>query len=95
MNVEIRLVKRCRNRAYGNFSIRGRESALITIALDKNKTMAEYGATVLHELLHLWIAILQRRNFKCGDSREHRFIYAVERVVHVMAARYLKPRRKK
>lgn len=85
MLVEIKDVKQCRNKAYGNFLLRGRESALITISLKKNQTVAEYGSTILHELLHLWVTILRKKTFKCRDSKEHRFIYAVEDAIYTKA----------
>ena len=95
MHVEIKAVKRCRNGAYGNFIVRGRESALITISLAKNKTVAEYGSTVLHELLHLWVGILRRKTFRCTNNKEHRFIYAVERKIYNLAKKHLAKRRKR
>lgn len=95
MLVRIKDVKKCQNGAAGNFLLRGRESALITVSLKENDTVAEYGSTVLHELLHLWVTILRKKTFKCTDSKEHRFIYAVERAIIKQAKKHLKPRRKK
>ena len=95
MKVEIKAVKKCRNKAFGNFLVRGHESALITVSLDKNRTIAEYGATILHELLHLWLTILRQKKFKCTNNKEHRFIYAVEREIYKLAKRHLRPRRKR
>lgn len=95
MLVEIKDVKQCRNRAYGNFMLRGRNSALITVSLKKNETVAEYASTILHELLHLWVTILRKKTFRCGDTKEHRFIYAVERSIYRLARKHLKPRRKR
>ena len=92
MKVEIKMVNKCRNGAFGNFIVRGRESILITISHEKNQMMAEYGATLLHELLHLWMTLLRGKKFKCSDTKEHQFIYAVERLIYQMAKSYLKPR---
>lgn len=94
MLVEIKDVKRCKNKAYGNFWIRGQQNVLITVALDKNDTVAEYSATVFHELMHLWVTILRSKGFRCTNIKEHRFIYAAEEHVLAMAKKHLKPRRK-
>lgn len=95
MLINLKEVKKCRNGAFGNFLLRGRESALITVSMKLNNTVAEYGATVLHEFLHLWVTILRRKGFRVSDRREHKFIYAVEALIFDMAEQYMKPRRKK
>ena len=74
MFLEIKKVKRCKNNAYGNFLIRGRESAVITISLQKNKLLSEYGATLLHELLHCYTSLLRREGYRTTNKREHRWI---------------------
>ena len=94
MLVEIKEVKQCRNKAFGNFVCRGQNDALITISLKKNDTVAEYSATVFHELMHLWVTILRSKGFRCTNIKEHRFIYAAEAHVLRMAKKHLKPRRK-
>lgn len=95
MRVHIKEVKKCRNGAFGNFLLRGTKSSLITISLKLNDTLAEYAATVLHELLHLWMTVIRIKGFRVNSYKEHRFIYAVEAVVIEMARKTLKPRRKK
>lgn len=94
MLVEIKDVRKCKNKAYGNFLIRGKQKILITIALDKNDTVAEYSATVFHELMHLWVTILRSKGFYCTDIKEHRFIYAAEDFVLQAAKKHLKARKK-
>ncbi len=49
--------------------------AVITIDRSSNKTLAAYGATVLHELLHVWMHILQTKGF----DPEHDFIDSTEK----------------
>lgn len=95
MLVEIKDVKKCKNGAYGNFLWRGQNSALITISLKLNDTVAEYSATVFHELMHLWVSILRSKGFRCTDTTEHKFINAAEQFTLEMAKKHLKPRRKK
>jgi len=94
MRVEIKEVHKCVNGAWGNCWVRGQESVLITISLKKNDTVAEYAATIFHELMHLWILILKDKGFKCSDIKEHQFINAAEKFVLKMAEAFLKPRRK-
>lgn len=94
MIVEIKEVKQCRNKAFGNFILRGSGKAQITIALDKNDTVAEYCATVFHELMHLWVTIMRSKGFRCTDIKEHRFIYAAEDYVLAMAQKHLRKNNK-
>jgi hypothetical protein len=49
------------------------------MSLDLNKDLAEYGSTLLHELLHVWLAILQANGAVINKRKEHPFIYAVEK----------------
>ncbi len=59
----------------------GRNKAAITISMKLNDTLAEYGATTLHELLHLWMTLLRKEGFKCTNKKEHDFIYSAEQLV--------------
>lgn len=93
MIVRINKVKACRNKAYGNFLLRGHESALITISLKLNPMLAEYGATLLHELLHLWITMMRREGFRGSDKKEHEFIYEVEDQIVRIMKRHFKVRK--
>lgn len=81
MIIEIKNVKDCKNKAWGNFSIKGHEKMLITISLKRNKFVADYASTVLHEMLHAWVTILRAQGVKVTNLKEHRFIYAVERKI--------------
>lgn len=93
MRIELKEVKKCRNGAYGNFLLRGHSSALITVSQKLNDTVAEYAATVLHELLHLWITILRLKGFRTTNVTEHKFINAAEQIILVAAKKYLKRRK--
>lgn len=81
MIIEIKNVKDCKNKAFGNFIIKGKEKMLITVSIKRNKFLADYASTVLHELLHAWTTILRVQGVKITNLREHRFIYAVERKI--------------
>lgn len=90
MLVNIKDVKACKNKAFGNFLLRGHNYALITISKKLNTTVAEYGSTVLHELLHLWVTVLRLKGFRTNNVREHKFIYAVEDIVLKLARKHLR-----
>lgn len=95
MKLEIKNVKKCRNGAWGNFFIRGRDSTLITISLHRNTTLAEWGATLLHEMLHLWTTLMRKNGLRVTDRREHTFINATETAVLAVMVKYLKRRKHK
>lgn len=91
MILEIKPVKACKNKAFGNFILKGRNKALITLSMKLNDTVAKYGATLLHELLHFWMTELRKQGFKAGDKREHVFINRVEdRVLEEMKRTFRK-----
>lgn len=90
MRIEIREVRNCKNGAFGNFLLRSYKSALITISLKLNDSVAEYGATLLHELLHLWLALLRLKGFRVANKKEHNFIYDVEKHVLKVAKKHLR-----
>ncbi len=95
MILEIRHVKRCRNRAYGNFHGFRDGHALITVSLEKNKRLSEYMATVLHELLHGYTTIVRRAGFRTTDKKEHRWIEACETAVLQEFTKHFKQRKRK
>ncbi len=78
MILEIKDVAVCRNGAYGNFVLRGRASSLITVSLKRNPSLAEYSATLIHELLHLFFTLLRYKGFRITDKLEHKVIYEFE-----------------
>lgn len=80
MVIKIRHVEKLRS-LYGECAFTTKNKTIITIARQKNKRLATYGATVLHELLHVWVRILQTGGFKITDEVEHEFIDAVEQAV--------------
>lgn len=90
MLVEIKEVAACKNKAFGNFVCRGPNKILITISMKLNDTVAEYSATVFHELMHLWITILRAKGFKCTNAKEHRFIYQAEKHILRIAKKHLR-----
>jgi hypothetical protein len=86
MIIEIRSVKRCKDGSFGYFQAVSRTRALICVSQELNTTVAQYAATLLHELLHLWVTLLRADGFKARNGEEHRFIYDVE----TMAVRKMK-----
>lgn len=88
MIISIKKVKQCRNGAYGNYLLRGRERADITISMKLNKTLAEYSYTLLHELMHLYITLLRKEGFKSTNKLEHKMIYDLEDTVVTIMRKY-------
>ena len=80
MTIKIRHTEKLRDLA-GECSFKTKNKTIITIARQGNRRLAEYGATLLHELLHVWIRILVMNGFQISDKVEHDFIYSVEQAV--------------
>jgi len=80
MNIKIRHLETLDD-AYGTTAFPSHNRAIITISRRLNRLTATYGATVLHELLHVWVHILAKNGFEMDDKTEHAFIYAAEKIV--------------
>lgn len=74
MIVKLKLVKKCPNGHKGEFIVLGNNQCEIQIARNRNPSIEEFATTLIHELLHLWVTILQTHGLKEGIRREHRFI---------------------
>jgi len=90
MKVEIKLVDKCQNGAYGNFICRGRQSYLITISKKFNSSLAEYWLTLLHELLHLFFTMVRRQGFIVSNRNEHKIIEQIEDTLEKSCRKYAK-----
>ena len=95
MILEIKNVKDTRNKADGNFYILGHNRALITISVKRNPTLAAWGSTLLHEMLHLWTSLMRYNGLRVTDKRENKFIYAGEDAILKVMVQYLKRRKSK
>ncbi len=80
MIVKVRHVEKLRS-LYGECAFVSKNKTIITIARQRNKRLATYSATLLHELLHVWIRVMELNGFKVDDDTEHDFIDAVEQAV--------------
>lgn len=94
MKLEIRGVRKCRQDEFGYFKILGAQRAYIAISLEKNNTVNQYAETLLHELLHFYVALLKVEGFQVGQRREHKWIEACELTVVDQMKRYLKRRKR-
>lgn len=94
MRLDIHEVKKCSNGAYGNYLLRGRESALITVSMKLNPTIAEYSATLLHELLHAYTTMIRWKGFRVSDRQEHKWIYKAEDAIIRTMKKHLKKKSK-
>jgi hypothetical protein len=90
MNLRIREVKDCKNKAMGNYLLLGHGSALITISLKRNQLLAEYMATMYHELMHLYFTLARKKGFRVTDRLEHIMIYEMEAASVRVMRRYFK-----
>jgi hypothetical protein len=77
MNVTIKIVKRCSGDDCGQFVTISKNRYQILIAEKHNKSIGEFADTLLHELLHLWVTVLEHNGLKEDIRREHRFINEV------------------
>jgi hypothetical protein len=78
--IYLRHVDKCEEGEYGTFEVIGNKKMLITISLERCNNKKDYLLTVLHELLHSWIALLQvNKILKISDRKEHKVIEAFER----------------
>ncbi len=80
MIIKVRHVEKLRG-LYGECDFSTKNKTVITIARSKNRRLATYGATLLHELLHAWVRVLEMNGFEIDDEVEHEFIDAVEQAV--------------
>ncbi len=80
MIIKIRHVEKLGS-SYGESEFVSRNKMLITIARQRNRRLATYSATLLHELLHVWVWVLEINGFEVDDKTEHKFIEAVEQAV--------------
>lgn len=90
MTLIIRNVRECKDGSFGYFRGITRNKCEIAVSAKKNTTVAGYGSTVLHELLHFWLHLLRLEGAKIGKKKEHRFIYDVERAVTTLMTKYWK-----
>lgn len=88
MRVEIKDVTECRDGSYGHFIELSRIRSRINISRKMNPLLADYMATALHELLHLWVCLSKHKGFKMNNSEEHKFIYAAEEKICELMVRH-------
>lgn len=81
MRIDLNMVKRCYKDYFGTFETIGKKRALIEISKKRASSPHDFTLTVLHELLHLWIAILGGTGIKVYSRKEHKVIYQVEQYV--------------
>ncbi len=74
MNIKIRHVEKIPG-SYAETTFPAPHKAVITISRQLNKSLASYGTTMLHELLHVWMQILLANGF----DPEHDFVDATEK----------------
>lgn len=89
----IRTVQRTEDRDFGDTWISGNKFD-IRIALENNKHVDEFSATLLHELLHIWFKLVKKIcRLKVTSTEEHEIIKGVESVVIYFVYLNLKQRK--
>lgn len=85
MNIKIRHVKVLKDidggELAGSCDMPSRSKMIINISRKRNNTVNKYAATLLHELLHSWVNMLEPYGFNPTDEKEHEFVDAVEAIV--------------
>lgn len=74
MILTIKLVDKCEHDHRGEFAVLGSNRCEILISKKRNPDVNAFAATLLHELLHLWVTVLQTHGLRESISVEHRFI---------------------
>jgi hypothetical protein len=81
MRLEIKEIAQHRDGAYGKFWIVSKRRACITISRKANTTVNWYSLTLLHELLHLYCAMIKMKGAKIDRRKEHKFIEKIENFI--------------
>jgi hypothetical protein len=81
MLIQIKDVKTIKGQCYGITRYVSPKKIKVEMSLSLNKDLAEYGSTLLHELLHVWIVILRSNGAVISKKQEHPFIYLVEKKI--------------
>lgn len=81
--VQIKIVDRLPQGDCGICTVRSRSGNKHEILISRraHKTVAEFGSTLLHELLHLWVNLLKIYGYRVRLKYEHMWIRAVEKVI--------------
>jgi hypothetical protein len=90
MQLAIKLVDKCPCGRRGEFLTLSSNRCEIQISKARNKTVSEFAETLLHELLHFWITILQTHGLREGIRREHAFIFDVTPRILQKVAHYFR-----
>ena len=90
MKLLVKIVPKCKHNHRGEFLVRDAHKCEIQISADKNKDVSDFAATLLHELLHFWVTILQTHGLKESIRREHKFIDRVVPYLLTKLAFYFK-----
>jgi hypothetical protein len=96
MRIDIKLSKRTRLRnreCYGVTRFISDNRAIIYISESANKDIGTYALTLIHELLHVWLAMLKAVGSKIDLRKDHTFINSVEKAI-IRLSKRLKRRSK-
>lgn len=74
MQLQLKLLSKLDYGHKGEFIVKGPNKCEIQISKEKNTSITEFATTLLHELLHFWVTILQTHGLKESIRKEHKFI---------------------
>ena len=77
MRLTLKVVPKCSKRHMGEFIVTGRDRCKILISRQANKEIGVFAETLLHELFHFWITILEQQGLRVSLRKEHKFINGV------------------
>lgn len=89
MRLDIREILYHRDGSYGKYWPMSRRRACITLSRKENTTVNWYALTLIHELLHFWVAMIKTKGAKIDRRKEHKFINHLEKDV-IKALRLMK-----
>lgn len=78
----------------GECAMPTRSKQIITVSRSANPTVNKYAGTLLHEFLHSWVNILERKGFNTIETTEENFILEAERIVIRTFKKHFLKRRK-
>jgi len=66
---------------YGQCSFQTPQRMSIRISRPLNRKVNTFAGTLLHEMLHAWVNMLERKGFQTDEEREEKFIRRAEKIV--------------
>lgn len=69
------------NELVGDCAFPKPQQMVIRVSTRFNNTVNKFGGTLLHEMLHAWVNMLERKGFHTDEEREEDFILKAEQII--------------